>query len=55
MIRRCFFRPRPLLNLAYTQRGAMTYLRTLPVTLPEWRQAWEVTRSQWSRQHLSGE
>jgi len=33
MIRRCFFRPRPLLNLAYTQRGAMTYLRTLPVTL----------------------
>ena len=44
-----------LLNLAYTRRGAMTYLRTLPVTLPEWRQAWEVTRSQWSRQHLSGE
>ena len=44
-----------LLNLAYTRRGAMTYLRTLPVTLPEWRQAWEVTRSQWSRQHLAGE
>ncbi|MCB0150890.1 MAG: hypothetical protein KDE01_24965, partial [Caldilineaceae bacterium] len=44
-----------LLNLAYTRRGAMTYLRTLPVTLAEWRQAWDVTRSQWSRQHLSGE
>lgn len=44
-----------LVNLAYTRRSALAYLRTMPVTLVEWRQAWEQTRSQWARQNLAGE
>ena len=42
-----------LLNLAYSKRSALSYLRTMPVTLAEWRPAWEVTTSQWARQNLS--
>lgn len=44
-----------LVNLAYTRRTALAYLRTMPITLAEWRQAWEVTRSQWARQNLTRE
>lgn len=49
-------RPHPISTPAcsplclYARGGVMK--GTLPVTLPEWRQAWEVTRS---RQHLAGE
>lgn len=44
-----------LVNLAYSKRSALSYLRTMPVTLAEWRQAWEVTTSPWARQNLSRE
>lgn len=44
-----------LVNLAYSKRSALSYLRTMPVTLAEWRPAWEVTTSQWARQNLSRE
>lgn len=41
-------------NLAFTSRRmAGSYLRTTPVTLGEWRHAWESTRSAWSVQHMT--
>ncbi|MCB0049838.1 MAG: hypothetical protein M9936_14310 [Caldilinea sp.] len=41
-------------NLAFTSRRmAMSYLRTTPVTLGEWRHAWESTRSAWSVQNMA--
>lgn len=39
----------------YTKRSAMAYLRTMPITLAEWREAWSATRSQWARRNLGGE
>lgn len=39
----------------YTKRSAMSYLRTMPVTLAEWREAWSATRSQWARRNLGEE
>jgi len=44
-----------LVNLAYTRRSALVYLRTMPVTLAEWRQAMQATGSQWLREMSSGE
>lgn len=41
-----------LINLAYIRRTAMAYLKSFPVTLPEFRQAWEVTRSVWAKNNL---
>lgn len=41
-----------LLNLAYTKRSALSYLRTMPVTLAEWRPAWDITTSAWARQNM---
>ena len=41
-----------LVNLAYGKRSALSYLRTMPVTLAEWRQAWEVTTTTWARQNM---
>jgi len=41
-----------LLGRAATLRSSMTYLRNVPVTLAEWRQAWSAVRSTWARQNL---
>ena len=41
-----------LLGRDVTLRSAMTYLRNMPITLAEWRQAWDATRSTWARQNL---
>lgn len=41
-----------LLGRGYTKRSALAYVRTMPVTLSEWRAAWTATRSQWSRDNL---
>lgn len=41
-----------LLGRSATLRSSMTYLRNLPVTLAEWRQAWDAVRSTWARQNL---
>ncbi len=42
-----------LLGRPYTsRRTAMAYLRSLPVTVAEWRAAWQETRSQWARKNL---
>ena len=44
-----------LLGRGYTRRSAMAYVRTMEVTLPEWRTAWSATRSTWARQNLGQE
>lgn len=44
-----------LLGRGYTRRSAMAYVRTMEVTLPEWRAAWSATRSTWARQNLGQE
>lgn len=41
-----------LLNHAYIRRTALAYLKSFPITLPEFRHAWEVTRSIWAKKHL---
>lgn len=41
-----------LLGRSASLRSSMTYLRNVPVTLAEWRQAWDATRSTWARQNL---
>ena len=38
-----------------SRRVALAYLRQCPVTLAEWRAAWQVVRSEWSRQNLDRE
>ena len=41
-----------LLGRSASLRSSMTYLRNLPLTLAEWRQAWDAVRSTWARQNL---
>ena len=42
-----------LLGRAYKgKRAAHAYLRTCPITMAEWRAAWQVTRSTWASKHL---
>lgn len=36
----------------YTRRSALAYLRAMPITLTEWREAWRATRSTWAIQNL---
>lgn len=36
----------------YTLKTALAYLRMVPITLAEWRDAWAVTRSKWAKQNL---
>ncbi len=38
-----------------SRRAALAYLRGYPVTLAEFRAAWQVTRSQWARKNLGDE
>lgn len=43
-----------LLGAPYTSKGAaLAYLRQCPITLGEWRPAWEAVRSEWARQNLA--
>lgn len=37
-----------LLNLAYSRRTALAYLKGYPINLGEWRAAWEATRTTWA-------
>jgi hypothetical protein len=39
-------------GIGYGRRAALAYLRAFPVTLPEWRTAWQATRSTWAAQNL---
>lgn len=44
-----------LLGYPYASKAAaMAYLRQCPITLSEWRPAWEAVRSEWSRRNLDG-
>jgi len=36
----------------YTRRTALAYLKAIPVTLSEFREAWTATRSTWAIQNL---
>ncbi len=44
-----------LVGRGYGRRMAMSYLRTTPVTLSEWRAAWRAVRSTWAAKHLDNE
>jgi hypothetical protein len=45
-----------LLGRGYTgRRAAQAYIRQCPITLTEWRAAWQATRRPWARQHLGDE
>lgn len=41
-----------LLGRSASLRSSLTYLRNVPVTLTEWREAWSAVRSTWARQNL---
>jgi hypothetical protein len=36
----------------YSRRSALAYLKAFPITLPEWRDAWQAIRSEWARRRL---
>lgn len=39
---------------AWKRHTAGTYLRQAPITLGEWRQAWDAETSPWARQNMAG-
>ena len=44
-----------LVGRGYTKRTAMAYLRTMPVTLAEYRAAWRAQRSTWAGTNLGND
>lgn len=66
MRRRCMTQEDPLfvydsefrqwfVGAGYTRRAALAYLRGFPVSLTEWREAWQATRSDWAIQNLGND